>query len=113
MMTETEAGLDPLPVGALQGLTAGALLYTLLFRVLARERLKSGPGLLQVLAVFIGFSLILIVEIFGRNYNSYKYNYNDVQDTRHCTRNRRCWGRRRMSSIIPSLHSLHSLHFLV
>ena len=68
IITETEAVLDRLPLAVLQGLAGGALLYTLLFRVLARERLRTVPGVVQVLGVILGFLVIMIVEIIGRKY---------------------------------------------
>ena len=64
-LTETGTGLQYTPVGVVQGLAGGALLYSLLFRVLARERLKRLSGLLQAGGVILGFLVILTVEIFG------------------------------------------------
>ena len=66
IITETEVALHRLPLAVLQGLAGGALLYTLLFRVLVRERLRTVPGLVQVVGVILGFLVIMIVEIIGR-----------------------------------------------
>ena len=37
-----------------------------MFEVLNRERDKNLPGLLQLTAVIIGFTLMLLIEVFGR-----------------------------------------------
>ena len=55
-------GLDQVAVAVLQGLAGGGLLYGLL----ARQRLRTLPGLLQVGGLLLGFLLIMMVEIFGK-----------------------------------------------
>ena len=41
------------------------MLYVVMFEVLNRERMKEVSGLLQLVAVLIGFGVMLIIEIFG------------------------------------------------
>lgn len=50
--------LGPTPT-ILQGMAAGTLLYVVFFEVLARERANDKSGLLQLLAILIGFMLML------------------------------------------------------
>ena len=41
------------------------MLYVVMFEVLNRERMKEVSGLLQLVAVLLGFGVMLIIEIFG------------------------------------------------
>ena len=54
-----------------EGIAAGTLLYVVMFEVLNRERDKDLPGLLQLTAVLIGFTLMLLIEVFGRDFLHY------------------------------------------
>lgn len=54
--------LGPTPT-ILQGMAAGTLLYVVFFEVLARERANEKSGLLQLLAIIIGFTLMLGLQI--------------------------------------------------
>jgi len=47
----------------LQGMAAGTLLYVVFFEVLARERANEKSGLLQLLAIIVGFTLMLGLQI--------------------------------------------------
>ena len=101
-LTETGTGLHHTAVAVVQGLAGGALLYSLLFRVLARERLKRLSGLLQAGGVILGFLVILTVEIFGSGYIILEGDNTVVQDTKGPVSRRRCWVRRRTCSTDPS-----------
>jgi len=51
----------------LQGLAAGTILYVTFFEVLDRERKKdTAPGLLKLLFTMIGFSFMVMLELFGK-----------------------------------------------
>ncbi|KAL6425501.1 hypothetical protein ACFW04_009580 [Cataglyphis niger] len=54
--------LGPTPT-ILQGMAAGTLLYVVFFEVLARERANEKSGLLQLVAIIIGFALMLGLQI--------------------------------------------------
>lgn len=54
--------LGPTPT-ILQGMAAGTLLYVVFFEVLARERANEKSGLLQLVAIIIGFTLMLGLQI--------------------------------------------------
>lgn len=66
ILTEAGSDLQQVPVATVQGLAGGALLYTVLCRVITRQRTNTGPGLVQVGGLLLGFLLILITEIFGQ-----------------------------------------------
>ena len=66
ILTEAGSDLQQVSVATVQGLAGGALLYTVLCRVITRQRINTGPGLVQVGGLLLGFLLILITEIFGR-----------------------------------------------
>lgn len=66
IITEVGAGgVSDLVVNTLQGLAAGTLLYVVMFEVLNRERQKHLSGLLQLIAVLLGFIILLIIQIFS------------------------------------------------
>ena len=52
-------------VGILQGISAGTILYVVVFEILQREKSKSVPGLLQLAFVLLGFAAMLCIELFG------------------------------------------------
>ena len=55
-----------LTVGILQGLSAGTILYVVVFEVLQREKTKRKiPGLVQLVFILIGFAIMLCIEILG------------------------------------------------
>ena len=53
-----------LSVAILQALAGGTILYVVVFEILERERSKNISGLLQLFFIIIGFSSLLMVEIF-------------------------------------------------
>ena len=56
--------------GILQGLSAGTILYVVVFEVLQREKTrKKIPGLIQLLFVILGFATMLSIEVFGKTSN--------------------------------------------
>lgn len=54
--------LGPTPT-ILQGMAAGTLLYVVFFEVLARERANEKSGLLQLVAIIVGFALMLGLQV--------------------------------------------------
>eukprot|EP00095_Tigriopus_kingsejongensis_P000396 maker-scaffold19_size710362-snap-gene-0.21 protein:Tk00396 transcript:maker-scaffold19_size710362-snap-gene-0.21-mRNA-1 annotation:"zinc transporter zip1" len=50
-------------VGTLQALSAGTILYVVVFEVLQRERQKDVNGLLQLLVLVLGFVAMVLVEL--------------------------------------------------
>ena len=91
----TEAGAGSVPeivVATLQGLTchltgkiftsswkcfagiaAGTLLYVVMFEVLNRERQKQLSGLLQLIAVLLGFIIMIVIQIFSEQILNYQW----------------------------------------
>ena len=65
VVTEVGAGVSDLVVNTLQGLAAGTLLYVVMFEVLNRERQKQLSGLLQLIAVLLGFIIMIVIQIFS------------------------------------------------
>ena len=50
-----------------QALAGGTILYVVVFEVLQREKSKEKvPGLVQLLCVILGFTTLMMVEIFGK-----------------------------------------------
>ena len=79
VITEVGAGVSDLVVNTLQGLAAGTLLYVVMFEVLNRERQKQLSGLLQLIAVLLGFIIMIVIQIFSEQIepstlNSPQYN---------------------------------------
>ena len=53
-------------ISVLQGLSAGTILYVVVFEVLQREKTrKKIPGLVQLLFVILGFAAMLSIEVIG------------------------------------------------
>ena len=80
LITEAGSGaVSEVVVASLQGVAAGTLLYVVMFEVLSRERDKNVAGLLQLCAVILGFTLMLIIELFGKFFDIVKmFEYNIV-----------------------------------
>ena len=79
LITEAGSGaVSEVVVASLQGVAAGTLLYVVMFEVLSRERDKNVAGLLQLCAVILGFTLMLIIELFGKFFDivkTFEYNF--------------------------------------
>ena len=76
----SEAGSESVPevvVATLQGMAAGTLLYVVMFEVLNREREKEVHGMLQLTAVMVGFTLMLILEIFIHHEHHHEEEHQD------------------------------------
>ena len=58
-------GVPEVTIATLQGIAGGTILYIVMFEVLNTERLKDVPGIIQLLGILIGFSVMMIIEIFG------------------------------------------------
>ncbi|XP_032673907.1 uncharacterized protein LOC116845398 isoform X1 [Odontomachus brunneus] len=64
--------LGPTPT-ILQGMAAGTLLYVVFFEVLARERANEKSGLLQLVAIIVGFTLMLGLQIVTAHSHSHSH----------------------------------------
>ncbi|XP_029172442.1 uncharacterized protein LOC114941592 isoform X1 [Nylanderia fulva] len=64
--------LGPTPT-ILQGMAAGTLLYVVFFEVLARERANEKSGLLQLMAIIVGFTLMLGLQIATAHSHSHDH----------------------------------------
>ncbi|KAM0737372.1 Zinc transporter ZIP2 [Formica fusca] len=64
--------LGPTPT-ILQGMAAGTLLYVVFFEVLARERANEKSGLLQLVAIIVGFTLMLGLQIATAHSHSHDH----------------------------------------
>lgn len=66
--TSSESRGFNLTSGILQALSAGAILYVVVFEVLQRERSKEQVvGLVQLGFVILGFGMMLGLELGGKN----------------------------------------------
>ncbi|XP_011264587.1 protein zntC isoform X1 [Camponotus floridanus] len=59
----------------LQGMAAGTLLYVVFFEVLARERANEKSGLLQLVAIIVGFTLMLGLQIATAHSHSHNHGH--------------------------------------
>jgi len=60
-------GADTVLVATCQGIAGGTILYVVMFEILNRERAKEVQGFVQLLAVMLGFTAMLLVEIFAHH----------------------------------------------
>lgn len=51
----------------LQGIAAGTLLYVTFFEILQREKANSKSGILQLLAIILGFAFMLSMQFLGKS----------------------------------------------
>ena len=58
-------------IATLQGVAGGTILYIVMFEILNNERLMDVPGIIQLLGLLVGFSLMMIIEIFGKIHEIY------------------------------------------
>ncbi|XP_071649070.1 uncharacterized protein [Temnothorax longispinosus] len=72
--------LGPTPT-ILQGMAAGTLLYVVFFEVLARERANEKSGLLQLVAIIIGFALMLGLQIATAHSHSHGHSHDGHNHT--------------------------------
>jgi hypothetical protein len=56
------------PLSLFEGISAGTILYVVVFEILQREKNKSVPGLLQLTFLLIGFAVMVCIEIFGKSF---------------------------------------------
>merc|ERR1712223_1934749 len=54
-------------VAVLQGLAGGTIVYLVMFELVQRERGKKVAGLLQLLGIFSGFMLMLVLELYSNH----------------------------------------------
>merc|ERR1719348_2796924 len=64
-------------VATLNGLSAGTIIYVVMFEVLQRERErgKEVAGVLQLIAIIAGFSAMLLVETFAGHSHEHEDNH--------------------------------------
>ncbi|CAL1686577.1 unnamed protein product [Lasius platythorax] len=78
--------LGPTPT-ILQGMAAGTLLYVVFFEVLARERANEKSGLLQLVAIIVGFTLMLGLQIATAHSHSHghghEHSHAEMEDHDH------------------------------
>ncbi|KAL6253629.1 hypothetical protein P5V15_015935 [Pogonomyrmex californicus] len=74
--------LGPTPT-ILQGMAAGTLLYVVFFEVLARERANEKSGLLQLVAIIIGFTLMLGLQIATAHSHSHSHGHSHNESDHH------------------------------
>ncbi|XP_063987732.1 uncharacterized protein LOC135167932 isoform X1 [Diachasmimorpha longicaudata] len=74
--------LGPIPT-ILQGMAAGTLLYVVFFEVLARERANDKSGLLQLLAIIIGFMLMLGLQLLTSHAHSHSHGHGHSHEHSH------------------------------
>ena len=48
------------------GLAAGTILYAVMFEILQREKEKDVSGLVQLVAIMVGFSAMMTLQILGQ-----------------------------------------------
>jgi hypothetical protein len=47
------------------GMAGGTILYVVMFEVLQREKEKEVSGIFQLLGIVLGFSAMMLLEVFG------------------------------------------------
>jgi len=47
------------------GISAGSILYVVVFEILQRQRNKSTTGILQLVFLILGFAALLLIENYG------------------------------------------------
>jgi len=68
IITETGGeNISDITVATLQGISAGTLLYVVMFEILNRERVKNVSGLLQFSGIILGFVVMMIIDIFAHH----------------------------------------------
>ncbi|XP_015115713.1 uncharacterized protein LOC107040239 isoform X1 [Diachasma alloeum] len=70
----SDDNLGPIPT-ILQGMAAGTLLYVVFFEVLARERANDKSGLLQLVAIIVGFTLMLGLQLLTSHAHSHSHSH--------------------------------------
>jgi len=56
-------------VSIFQGISAGTIIYVVMFEVLQREMVRDVPGLMQLLGVMVGFGAMLMIQIFTHHHH--------------------------------------------
>jgi len=64
----------------LQGLAGGTIIYVVMFEVLQREKMKEVSGLLQLVAIIVGFSVMLVIEILGKHHHHHHHDHDHDHD---------------------------------
>ena len=66
VITQNEgSSISPVVSATLEGVAGGTIIYVVMFEIFSRERAKDVPGLLQFVAIIIGFVIMMIIQIFG------------------------------------------------
>jgi len=58
---------DGVTEAVFQGLAAGTILYAVMFEILQREKEKNVSGLVQLVAIMVGFSAMMILQILAHH----------------------------------------------
>ena len=66
IITENEgSSISTVASATLEGIAGGTIIYVVMFEILNRERAKDIPGLLQFVAIIVGFVIMMLIQIFG------------------------------------------------
>ncbi|XP_059471086.1 zinc transporter ZIP1-like isoform X2 [Neocloeon triangulifer] len=93
---ENHSTLTPATV-VLQGMAAGTLVYVVFFEVLQRERANTQSGFFQLIAIMLGFVIMLCLQLITGHEHSHEdeHNHTDVHHHPHEAPT--------LSSILPQL----------
>merc|ERR1712083_1169424 len=68
-ISELSSSDSQMIVSIFQGISAGTIIYVVMFEVLQREMVRDVPGLMQLLGVMIGFGAMLMIQIFTHHHH--------------------------------------------
>jgi len=63
-ISELSSSDSQMIVSIFQGISAGTIIYVVMFEVLQREMVRDVPGLMQLMGVMVGFGSMLMIQIF-------------------------------------------------
>jgi len=75
-ISELSSSDSQMIVSIFQGISAGTIIYVVMFEVLQREMVRDVPGLMQLLGVMVGFGAMLMIQIFTHHHH-HNNNNND------------------------------------
>jgi len=79
-ISELSSSDSQMIVSIFQGISAGTIIYVVMFEVLQREMVRDVPGLMQLLGVMIGFGAMLMIQIFTHHHHHNNNNNNDEEE---------------------------------
>merc|ERR1711971_792289 len=68
-ISELSSADSQMIVSIFQGISAGTIIYVVMFEVLQREMVRDVPGLMQLLGVMVGFGSMLMIQIFTHHHH--------------------------------------------